>query len=58
MKLHPKAIIYSLLIDPLLSGLRKTVAEEIYGSDRVIDIACGPEATITVISGTICRGVG
>lgn len=42
MKLHPKAIIYSLLIDPLLSGLRKTVAEEISGSDSVIDIACGP----------------
>ena len=42
MKLHPKAIIYSLLIDPLLSGLRKAVAEEISGSDSVIDIACGP----------------
>jgi len=42
MKLTIKALTYKLLIDPLLSGLRKTVAEEISGSDSVIDIACGP----------------
>jgi len=42
MKLHPKALTYNLLIDPLLSGLRKRIAEEISRSDRVIDIACGP----------------
>lgn len=36
-----KALTYSLLIDPPLSGLRKAVAEEISCPDRVIDIACG-----------------
>jgi ubiquinone/menaquinone biosynthesis C-methylase UbiE len=42
MKLNVKALAYSLIIDPLLSGLRKAVAGEISFPDRVIDIACGP----------------
>jgi len=40
--LNIKALTYNLLIDPLLSGPRKRVAEEISGPDTVIDIACGP----------------
>ena len=35
------AKVYSLLIDPLLSGLRKKVALEIEKGETVIDIACG-----------------
>ena len=36
------ALIYTTLIDPLLSGLRKTVVENINQPATVIDIACGP----------------
>jgi len=35
-------LIYTTLIDPLLSGLRKTVVETISQQAAVIDIACGP----------------
>ncbi|MFH0841226.1 MAG: class I SAM-dependent methyltransferase [Bacteroidota bacterium] len=36
------ALIYTTLIDPLLSGLRRTVVENISQHSAVIDIACGP----------------
>lgn len=36
------ALIYTTLIDPLLSGLRKAVLEAVDPSATVIDIACGP----------------
>lgn len=36
------ALIYTTLIDPLLSGLRKAVVENISQHSAVIDIACGP----------------
>jgi SAM-dependent methyltransferase len=36
------ALIYTALIDPLLTGLRKAVLEKIDPSATVIDIACGP----------------
>ncbi len=36
------ALIYTTFIDPLLSGLRKAVVENISQHSEVIDIACGP----------------
>jgi SAM-dependent methyltransferase len=36
------ALIYTTLIDPLLSGLRKAVVEAIDPSAIVLDVACGP----------------
>ncbi len=36
------ALIYSVLIDPLLSGLRKGVMDAVDDKAAVIDIACGP----------------
>lgn len=36
------ALIYTLFIDPLLSGPRKAVCDRIDPAARVIDIACGP----------------
>jgi ubiquinone/menaquinone biosynthesis C-methylase UbiE len=36
------ALIYSVLIDPLLSGLRKGVMDAVNDRAAVIDIACGP----------------
>ena len=36
------ALIYTTLIDPLLSGLRKAVVEAVDPSATVIDVACGP----------------
>ncbi|MCU0461059.1 MAG: class I SAM-dependent methyltransferase [Bacteroidales bacterium] len=42
MNLKINALIYTALIDPLLSGLRRAVLEAIDPSATVIDIACGP----------------
>ncbi len=36
------ALIYTTLIDPLLSGLRKAVVEAVDPSATVLDVACGP----------------
>lgn len=35
-------LIYTALIDPLLSGIRKTVLEAVDPSSTVLDVACGP----------------
>jgi len=42
MNLYLKGLVYKILIDPLLSGLRKSVIRQFTGTERVIDIACGP----------------
>ncbi len=39
-----KGMLYQLLIDPLISGLRDSVAAHVGPADRVIDIACGTGA--------------
>jgi len=37
-------MLYQLLIDPLISGLRRSVTAHIGPSDRIIDVACGTGA--------------
>lgn len=39
-----KGMLYQLLIDPLISGLRRSVTAHTGPSDRVIDVACGTGA--------------
>ena len=41
MKLSLNALIYTVFIDPLLSGLRESVIKKVPESSNVIDIACG-----------------
>jgi hypothetical protein len=41
MNISLNALIYTLFIDPLLSGLRESVYEKVPESCNVIDIACG-----------------
>lgn len=36
------AVIYTVIIDPLLSGLRRAAIDKIDPGSKVIDIACGP----------------
>lgn len=45
-----KALFYSLLIDPLLSGLKQSVAERVPKGAEVIDIACGTGSLAAVIA--------
>lgn len=45
-----KALFYSLLIDPLLSALKQSVAEKIPKGAEVIDIACGTGSLAAVIA--------
>lgn len=45
------ALIYTLFIDPLLSGLREAVYEKVHDSESVIDIACGTGKLAMYISG-------
>ncbi len=45
-----KALFYSIFIDPLLSGLRQSVAEKIPPDATVIDIACGTGSLAVVIA--------
>ena len=44
MRFSLSGFIYRIFIDPLLSGLRKSVAEHVDPSYRVIDVACGTGA--------------
>ena len=44
MRFSFSGFIYRIFIDPLLSGLRKRVAEHVDPSHRVIDVACGTRA--------------
>jgi len=44
MRFSFKGMMYQLLIDPLISGLRRSVTEHTGPSDRVIDVACGTGA--------------
>ncbi len=39
-----KGMLYQLIIDPMISGLRASVAARVGPADRVIDIACGTGA--------------
>ncbi len=45
-----KALFYSLFIDPLLSGLKQSVAEKIPPDATIIDIACGTGSMAAVIA--------
>jgi ubiquinone/menaquinone biosynthesis C-methylase UbiE len=51
MKVSLNALIYNLLIDPLLSGPRESVYEKVPDSANVIDIACGTGKLAINISG-------
>ena len=42
MGFYWKGVIYSAVIDPMLSSLRRGVVARVTSDDRVIDIACGP----------------
>jgi SAM-dependent methyltransferase len=44
MRFSLNGFIYRVFIDPLISGLRKSVAEHVDPSHRVIDVACGTGA--------------
>lgn len=44
MRFSLNGFIYRIFIDPLVSGLRKSVAEHVDHSHRVIDVACGTGA--------------
>jgi ubiquinone/menaquinone biosynthesis C-methylase UbiE len=44
MRFSLSGFIYRIFIDPLISGLRKSVVEHIDPSHRVIDVACGTGA--------------
>ncbi len=51
MRYSVKGIIYRLFIDPLLLGLRRSVAGHIRPGDRVLDVACGTGAlSVTIAS--------
>ena len=45
-----KGMLYQLLIDPLISGLRRSVASQIGSGERVIDVACGTGALTMAIA--------
>lgn len=53
-----KGILYQLLIDPLISGLRGSVAAHAGPSDRVIDIACGTGALTMAMAGRAAHATG
>jgi ubiquinone/menaquinone biosynthesis C-methylase UbiE len=41
MRLNVKSLFYNVFIDPLLAGLKFTVAEKVPSGANIIDIACG-----------------
>jgi len=58
MNISFNALVYTLFIDPLLSGIRETVYEKVPESSNVIDIACGTGKLAIYISGKACRVTG
>jgi ubiquinone/menaquinone biosynthesis C-methylase UbiE len=54
MRFSLNGFIYQVFIDPLISGLRKSVAEQVRPGETVIDIACGTGA----LSAAIARHAG
>jgi SAM-dependent methyltransferase len=44
MRFSLNGFIYRIFIDPLISGLRKSVADQVEPSHHVIDVACGTGA--------------
>ncbi len=56
MKLNLNAFSYRIFIDPLLSGLRKTVTSKIIANAKVIDIACGT-GTLAIETAVTARHV-
>ena len=50
MRFSFSGFIYRVFIDPLISGLRKSVAEHVDPSHRVIDVACGTGALSFVMA--------
>ena len=44
MRFSFNGFIYRIFIDPLISGLRKSVADQVEPSHHVIDVACGTGA--------------
>lgn len=53
-----KGMLYQLLIDPLISGLRNSVAAHVGPSDRVIDVACGTGALTMAMAGRAAHVTG
>ncbi len=53
-----KGMLYQLLIDPLISGLRNSVAANVGPSDRVIDVACGTGALTMAMAGRAAHVTG
>jgi len=53
-----KGMLYQLLIDPLISGLRTSVAVHVGPSDRVIDVACGTGALTMAMAGRAAHVTG
>ena len=53
-----KGILYQLFIDPLISGLRRSVASHIGSGERVIDVACGTGALTLSMAGKATHVTG
>jgi len=53
-----KGMLYQLFIDPLISGLRASVAAHVGPSDRVIDVACGTGALTMAMAGRAAHVTG
>ncbi len=53
-----KGMLYQLFIDPLISGLRRSVAAYAGQSDRVIDVACGTGALTMAMAGSAAHITG
>lgn len=51
-------MLYQLLIDPLISGHRNSVAARVGPSDRVIDVACGTGALTMAMAGRAVHVTG
>ena len=53
-----KGMLYQLFIDPLISGLRSSLAAHVGPSDRVIDVACGTGALTMAMAGRAAHVTG
>jgi len=58
MRFSLNGFIYRIFIDPLMSGLRKSVAEHVDPSYRVIDVACGTGALSLAMAETAMHVTG
>lgn len=53
-----KGMLYQLFIDPLISGLRQSVASRVGPADCVIDVACGTGALTMAMAGRAVHVTG